>query len=123
MHEFSICQSILQQVGAILSARPGERVSRILLRIGPLAGVEPSQLIAAFTLLAAGTACDAAAIEIKPIAVRVECQLCGAVSTAKANRLLCAACGTWRVVLISGDEMQIESIGLAAPDMRENAHV
>jgi hydrogenase nickel incorporation protein HypA/HybF len=123
MHEFSICQSILQQVTEIAGARPGERVSSILLRIGPLAGVEPSQLTAAFTLLAAGTACDCATIEIKPIPVQVECQLCGAVSAARANRLLCGACGTWRVVLISGDEMQIESIALAVPGQQENAHV
>lgn len=37
--------------------------------------------------------------------VRVHCPACGATSGARPNRLLCAACGAWRVKLVSGDEM------------------
>jgi hydrogenase nickel incorporation protein HypA/HybF len=42
----------------------------------------------------------------------VECQLCGAASDVRPNRLLCGACGTWRVALLAGDEIRIESVEL-----------
>jgi hydrogenase nickel incorporation protein HypA/HybF len=82
------------------------------LDIGPLAGVEPGSLLSAFPLVAAGTLCDSAVVEIETAAAQVECTLCGAVSGVKPNRLLCGACGTWRVALISGDEMQLRSVEL-----------
>jgi hydrogenase nickel incorporation protein HypA/HybF len=119
MHELAICQSVLRQVVVIAESHRAGQVKTITLRIGPLAGVEPGLLLAAFPLVAAGTRCQSAQIEIKTIGVRVECQLCGASSGARANRLLCATCGTWQVTLLSGDEMQIDSIELAAMEPRE----
>ena len=97
MHELAICESILAQAVAIATAHQAGRVKRITLRIGPLAGVEPGLLSAAFPLVAAGTCCEAARLCIESVAVRVECQLCGAVSQVRPNRLLCGVCGTWRV--------------------------
>ena len=112
MHELAICESVLSQVLALAETHRAERVGRICLTIGPLAGVEPHLLLNAFPLAAAGTLCEAARVEIMGAAVRVECNICGATSGARPNRLLCAACGTWRVSLISGDEMLLHSVEL-----------
>jgi hydrogenase nickel incorporation protein HypA/HybF len=113
MHELAIAQAILEQASAIANAR---RVTRITLCIGPLAGVAPKLLAAAFPFAAAGSCCEGAALCFETIAVRVECQTCGASSGAKPNRLLCAACGDWRVALLSGDEMRLESLELLAEE-------
>jgi len=110
VHELAICQSILAQAVVIADAQRAGRVKSITLRIGPLAGVEPDLLRAAFPLVAAGTACEAATLFIETIDVTVECHHCSTVSEARPNRLLCAACGTWRVTLRSGDEMRLDSI-------------
>lgn len=123
MHELAVCQSILTQVEDIAAANQAGRVTRVTLRLGPLAGVEPDLLRAAFPLLAAGTCCEAATLRIKTTPVQVECQLCGALSATRPNRLLCGACGTWRVVLLSGDEMQLESLELAPAPAKEFLHV
>jgi hydrogenase nickel incorporation protein HypA/HybF len=112
MHELSICEAILRQVSAVAQTERAARVIRITLRIGPLAGVEPDLLRAAFPLVAAGTCCADVRLEIETAAVRVACRLCGAVSRALPNRLLCGACGSWRVALLEGDEMRIESVEL-----------
>lgn len=112
MHELAICESVLRQVLAIAAAHGARRVGRICLTIGPLAGVEPHLLLSAFPLVAAGTLCAAAEIQMATAAVRVECSICGASSGARPNRLLCAACGAWRVALISGDEMLLSSVEL-----------
>ncbi len=119
MHELAICQAILQQAAAIARAH-GARVKRINLSVGKLAGVEPHLLRAAFPLAAAGTVCEGAVLAIATPAVRVECQLCGEVSTVRPNRLLCGGCGGWRVALLAGDEMRIESLELFE---RETANV
>jgi hydrogenase nickel incorporation protein HypA/HybF len=126
MHELAICESILAQAVAIATAHQAGRVKRITLRIGPLAGVEPGLLSAAFPLVAAGTCCEAARLCIESVAVRVECQLCGAVSQVRPNRLLCGVCGTWRVALLSGDDMRLESLevfGETSETEREIDHV
>ncbi len=125
MHELAIAQAILAQAETIARAHRAPRVSRITLRVGPLAGVEPHMLRAAFPFAAAGTACEGAWLRIETTEVRVECRSCGASSAAKPNRLICAACGDWRVALLSGDEMRIESLEIDSPDaaIRSMAHV
>ncbi len=117
MHELAICQSILAQAVDIAGQRA---VRRITLSIGPLAGVEPHLLRAAFPLVAAGTCCAGAQLAIRLSAVRVSCQLCGAASEVQPNRLLCGLCGTWHVRLVKGDEMRIDSIDVT---QKEAAHV
>jgi len=111
VHELAICEAMLQQAVGIARAHGG-RVKRINLRVGPLAGVEAHLLRAAFPLAAAGTVCEGAVLVIETPAVRVECQICGVASYVKPNRLLCGACGAWRVALLTGDEMRIESLEL-----------
>jgi len=112
MHELAICESVLRQVLALAERHKANRVGRICLTIGPLAGVEPHLLLNAFPLVAAGTLCDRAQVEIEAASVRVECEICGASSVTKPNRLLCATCGNWRVALVSGDEMLLRSVEL-----------
>jgi hydrogenase nickel incorporation protein HypA/HybF len=110
MHELAICQSILAQAVAIATLHHASRVTRITLRIGPLAGVEPDLLSTAFPLAAAGTCCEAAGLCIETPGVRVKCHLCDAESDVRPNRLVCGVCGTWRVALLSGDDMCLESL-------------
>lgn len=102
MHELAICQTVVRQVLAVAASR---QVGRITLRVGPLSGVEPDLLRHAFPLVAAGTPREAAVIAFELTPVQVRCQVCGTTSPAPVNRLLCAACGTWRVTIASGDEM------------------
>ena len=113
MHELAICQSILAQAVAIATTNRATRVTRITLRIGPLAGIEPHLLRAAFPLAAAGTACAGARLAIATTPVRVQCQLCGAASHVRPNRLVCGACSTWRVTVLEGDEMRLDSVDLS----------
>jgi len=122
MHELAICESVLRQVLALDAVHKASRVERIYLTVGPLAGVEPHLLVSAFPLVAAGTLCEQAELEIETAAVSVTCTICGASSGAQPNRLLCAACGTWRVALTSGDEMLLRSVEFfeALPEQQES---
>jgi hydrogenase nickel incorporation protein HypA/HybF len=116
MHELSVCQALLAQVAQLLQARGGaegaRQVERITIEIGPLAGVEPALLARAFGFARLGTAAAQADLVIETVEVTVRCLVCGQQSAAQVNRLLCAACGGFRVRLVTGDELRLRSVEL-----------
>ncbi len=112
MHELSVCQALLRQVETIAQEHEACGVDKIVLRIGPLAGVEPKLLQDAFPIARAGTVADGAELVIESLPLRVRCDSCGAESDAAPNRLLCGACGDWHTRVISGDEMLLASVEL-----------
>ena len=118
MHELAVCQGLMDQVEQIARRENAERITHILLSIGPLSGVEPRLLADAFPIAAAGSVAEGAELMIDEAAVRVRCLRCGAESAASANRLLCGACGDYRTQLLSGDEMLLTSLEL---ERRQNA--
>jgi len=116
MHELSVCLSLLEQVERIAREHGAERVERILLRIGPLSGVEAALLTHAYPLAAAGSIAEHARLDIEPAPVRVHCIDCGQESEASPNRLLCAHCSSYHTKLSSGDEMLLASLEMSIPE-------
>lgn len=119
MHELSVCLSLLDQVKRVAQDHGAERVERIVLRIGPLSGVEAPLLRHAYPLAAAGTIAADAELEIEPAPVRVHCVDCGDETHATPNRLLCASCGSHHTRLTSGDEMLLARLEMSVPETAE----
>jgi hydrogenase nickel incorporation protein HypA/HybF len=113
VHELSVCQGLLKQVANVAEANAASAVRKIVIRLGPLSGVEPELLSRAFPLARAGTVANGAELVIERLPVRIACETCGAESEAPPNRLVCAQCGDWRTKLVSGDEMVLASVELA----------
>lgn len=105
MHEMSICQGLMDQVERIAMEQGANRVDRIVLSIGPLSGIEPVLLRRAYEAACLQTVAENADLEIETGAIEVECRSCGASGEAEVNRLLCPACGDWKVNLLKGDEL------------------
>jgi len=112
MHELAICQALMQQLDQIAQQKQASGVAKIVLRIGPLSGVEAALLEQAFPLASAGSIAEHSVLEINEQAIEVECSKCGERTSATPNRLLCGACGEWRTRLVSGDEMLLDSVEL-----------
>jgi len=117
MHELSVCQALVSQLESVSAANGGGAVELVRLRIGPLSGVEAALLRRAFPLAAAGTIAAGAELVIEPAKVIVQCSECGARSDAAPNRMLCGSCHGFRVRMVSGDEMLLESVELAVTDL------
>lgn len=115
MHELSVCLSLLDQVQRIAADHGASRVERIVLRIGPLSGIEAPLLANAYPLAAAGTIAEHAVLDIEATPVQVHCYACGTESEAQPNRLLCAQCGSHRTKLTSGDEMLLANLEMTVP--------
>jgi hydrogenase nickel incorporation protein HypA/HybF len=112
MHELSVCLSLMQQVEQIAAEKNARRVTKIVLSIGPLSGVEPELLRHAYPMAAAATVAAEAELVMESADIVVRCSQCNAESMATANRLLCTACGDYRTRVISGDELTLMSVEL-----------
>ena len=119
----SICQALMDQVERIAGEKGASRVDRIVLSIGPLAGVEPELLSRAYEVSTAGTIAENAELEIETGPIMVECRSCGASGEAGVSRLVCPSCGDWQVDLIQGDELlllRLEVSGISASSKVKN---
>ena len=105
MHEMSICQALMDQVERIAGEQGASRVDKIVLSIGPLAGVEPELLSRAYEVARLQTIAENAELEIETGPIVVECRKCGASGEAGVSRLVCPSCGDWQVNLTQGDEL------------------
>ena len=122
MHEFAVCQDMLQQIESIAAEEQAAAVDVVIVRIGPLSGIEAHLLSQAFPLAAAGTVAEKAELIVEALPIKVKCQLCGAETEAKANSLVCGECGDYHTQLLSGDEMLLASLELVK-EPQEAIHV
>lgn len=118
MHELSVCQALIAEVESLARTRGASGVGEVTLRIGLLSGVEPELLARAFPLACTGRLTENATLKIETVAPRIRCRECGGENEVPSNRLLCAACGGWRVDVIDGDELllaRVELNGVSRP--------
>ena len=108
MHELSVAYALLEQVECIAMEHRAQAVTKIVLHIGPLAGVEAGLLRRAWPLAAAGTVAAQAALDI-------EQSVCDAESAVPPNRLLCASCGDFRTRVVRGDDLLLLRIEFDRP--------
>lgn len=113
MHELAVCQALLTQVERVAAQTRAGPVRRIVLKVGPLSGVEPQLLRHAFDVARLGGIAAEAELSIEPAGVRVRCLECNAESDAAANRLLCARCGAWHTQLLGGEELVLQRLEFA----------
>ena len=113
MHELSVCQQIMLQVNDIAEQNQADEVTRIVLHIGPLSGVEAPLLKQAFPFAAAGSIAENSELLIQELPVVVQCAQCGKKTETQPNKLLCGHCGDYHTRLVSGDEMLLASVKLS----------
>lgn len=108
MHEYSIVQALLDRVDAEVRARGATAIHRLAVRVGEQSGVDPGLLASAYEICRAGTVCERAGLEVRNVAARWVCTLCGA-SIGRGGVLACPGCGG-AARLAEGDEIVLASI-------------
>ncbi len=116
MHELSVCLALIEQVDDVAQEHGGGRVEKIVVRLGPLSGVEADLLSQAYPIAIAGTVAEDAELVVESMPIVVRCVGCDAESEVPVNKLTCPECGEIRTRIVSGDEMLLARVEIATSD-------
>jgi len=89
LHEFSIVQSLLALIEENARQNNAKEVSKVVVKIGKLSGVEPHLLKMAFDTFKEKTICENAELEMIIQDVIARCEDCGKEFTIENNRFIC----------------------------------
>jgi len=106
LHEYSLAQRVIETAAAHAN---GARVTSITLVIGGDAGILGESLRLYFDLIAAGTVCAAAKLEIETVTPMLRCKACGALFVRKPFSFDCP-CGGEGAPTDIGREFYVKSI-------------
>ena len=113
MHEYSIVQSLFDQIREAARARGAVSVRRVKVQIGDIAGVDTGLLRTAYQLFRVRTICEQAPLEIETIAMRWSCPD-GHGDIEKGRALVCPSCAR-PARLEAGDEIVLQQLELEVP--------
>ena len=110
MHEFSLCESIIETVTGQARQRGFSQVRRVWLEIGALANVELEALRFAFEVVRQDTIAAGAELDIITLPGRAHCLDCA--ESVAVNQYFdpCPRCGGYQWRLLSGNEMRIKEM-------------
>lgn len=111
MHELSIVEALIDQVGEELN-RAGQhgRVLRLELNIGRLSGVHPDAIRFAFGLLSSGTIVENAEIAIDEPKPVCHCHACHAKAEVDDLVFECPKCASTDITIEGGRDMMLQTI-------------
>lgn len=110
MHEYSIVQSLLESCEEHAQQNDSKQVTKVIVKIGVLSGVEPDLLQTAFDTFKEKTVCDGCDFVINVQKVVIECFDCDEQSTLEKNEFACPKCDSNKVRVIDGEEMYLMSL-------------
>lgn len=110
MHEYSIVQSLLDSCEEHAKQNDSTKVTKVVVKIGVLSGVEPDLLQTAFDTFKEKTVCDGAEFIINHQKVLISCLSCGKESTLEKNEFCCPACNSNKIKVIDGEDMFLMSL-------------
>ena len=110
MHEFGIAQSIVDAVRVESSRlQPGNRVTKVGLRIGDLSGVDVEALRFSFEAIVSGGELDPLGLDVEQLPHRRTCRICANTFEVDISDFdaSCPGCGDSNTEFVSGDELDI----------------
>jgi hydrogenase nickel incorporation protein HypA/HybF len=119
MHEFSLVESLLDEVERVGVTRPGVMILEITIDCGPLSGVEPELLHLAFESLAPPRLGENCRLRINDIPLEATCRDCHSLCFPSLGDIRCHVCGSRQVNITQGDGLILRSITLS----EENDHL
>ncbi|KYZ76881.1 hydrogenase expression protein HypC [Anaerosporomusa subterranea] len=110
MHEMAIAASVLDIVLETAAAAQANRVVKVKLLIGEMAGVSGEALRFCFDSITEGTLAAGAALCIDLAPLIGCCRECGSTFPVSEARFICPACSSLVVDVLSGQELRVENI-------------
>lgn len=110
MHEITLVMGLFEIINEQAAARGIESISRVRLKVGALAAVEPMTLSACFEVVAQGTVAAGAKLEIEEVPLTGRCRGCGHGFRIVNFCFTCPSCASGDVETTGGKELYLESL-------------
>ena len=110
MHEYSIVQSLLESCEEHAKQNEASKITKVVVKIGVLSGVEPDLLKTAFDTFKEKTVCNDAIFEMNIQKIEISCNECNKNSTLDKHEFSCPKCGSVDVSVIDGEDMFLMSL-------------
>lgn len=110
MHEYSIVQSLLDQCEEHAKVNNAKKITKVVLKIGILSGIEIDLLQTAFDTFKEETICHEANLIINLQKIVVECNECNETSTLEKHEFLCPKCNSNNLIVVDGEDMYLMSL-------------
>ena len=110
MHELGITQNILQIALEHAAKANAQKIRRINLVVGSLAGVVAESVQFYFDFLSKDTPAEGARLVFEKVPGRLRCQSCGREFAGEEGDWSCPGCRMPGPVIVSGREFYVESI-------------
>jgi hydrogenase nickel incorporation protein HypA/HybF len=119
MHEMTIASSLVELACEQAAKVGAVRVAEINIRMGVLCGIARS-LYFCFGPATRGTLCEDAVLRIEEVPLTVMCTHCDQIKRPTAlYSFRCPDCGRPTPKVVTGREMELQSLGLVPPTDRE----
>jgi len=112
MHEYSIVQSLLNMCEENARANNAKKVSKVVVKIGVMSGVEPDLLQTAFDTFKEATVCEDCEFIMNIQKVKINCKDCDFVCELEENEYLCPKCKSANLEIIDGEDMFLMQLEL-----------
>jgi len=112
MHEYSIVQSLIESCEEHASSNDASKVTKVVVKIGVMSGVEPHLLKEAFDIFKEDSICDGCEFVMNIQKVKIECRECHITSELDKNECLCPKCKSTDIKIIDGEDMFLMQLEL-----------
>ena len=110
MHEYSIVQSLLESCEQHARENDAKEVTKVVVKIGVLSGVEPDLLKTAFDTFKEKTVCNNAIFVMNIQKISIKCLKCGKISILEKNEFQCPDCKSVNIDVTDGEDMYLMSL-------------
>lgn len=110
MHEAGIAQSILDIALKTAKDNAADKITLVAVRVGKMSAVDEASLRFAFDALKADTIAKDAVFDYTETPLKGKCLSCGAEKEFERYFMSCPECGSYKISLISGNELEVSHI-------------
>ena len=110
MHELGLCDVLLKKIDSIVKESDLEGVNSITLQIGNLSGVVEKYMVDCWKAVTDGTEYEGCEMKTVTLKGEARCTDCDTVFEANLDSLVCPACGSKKLIPISGRDIVILEI-------------
>lgn len=110
MHEYSVVQALLEQIEEIAKENEASKVTKIVVKIGVMSGIEPHLLNIAFNTFKEKSICDGAEFVMNIQAITIYCNSCNKTSELEKIHYCCQNCESIDIDVTDGEDMFLMSL-------------